>query len=286
MDISHSPTQRDRARQPFPLPWLIVLLAIAAAAMFIVFTPNELPAEGAGFLLTKADMVGYAVCHRIASHSFTIGGHQLPLCARCTGTFIGALTGFLGQALVLRRRHASEFPSPLALVVLVGFTLSWAGDGLNSYLNLIGGPYLYEPQNWLRLTTGALNGLMMSALVYPVFNFTLWRNPSPERNVGSLRDLGVLVLIQFGLVALVLTGWPILLYPLALLSALGVLFLLTLVNSMLVLMLVRRENAVETWRQALIPLLAGFTVALIQIGAIDWVRYTLTGTLSGMPLLR
>jgi len=231
-------------------------------------------------------MVGYAVCHRIPSHSFFFAGRQLPLCARCTGTFIGALTGLLGQALVLRRRHASEFPPPLVLVILAGFTLSWAGDGLNSYLNLIGGPYLYEPRNWLRLTTGALNGLMMSALVYPVFNFTLWRNPALERNIRSLRDLGVLVLIQAGLVGLVLTGWPILLYPLALSSALGVLFLLTLVNSMLVLMLVRRENVVETWREAAIPLLAGFTVALVQIGAIDWVRYALTGTLSGMPPLR
>jgi len=275
---SSSPPKKPRG-PAFPLPWLVVVLAVAALVAFYVISP----ADG---LLGRADMVGYAVCHRIGSHSFTIGGRQLPLCARCSGTFIGALVGFFGQAVVLRRRRASEFPSALVIVFLISFTLLWASDGLNSYMNLIGGPYLYEPQNWLRLTTGALNGLTMSALIYPVFNFTLWRHPVSERNIRTLRDLGVLLLLEAGMVGLVLTQWSFLLYPLVLLSALGVLALLTSVTSMLVVMLVRRENVVETWREAAIPLLAGFTVALIQVGAIDLVRYALTGTLSGIPPLR
>ncbi|HEY71994.1 MAG: hypothetical protein DRJ03_14425 [Chloroflexi bacterium] len=279
MNTSSSSSSLDKPSRPvFPLPWLVVLLAMMALVMFIAATP--------GGLLTKADMVGYAVCHRIGSHSFAIGGRQLPLCARCTGTFIGALVGFLGQAVVLRRRRASEFPPAFIIVLLVIFTLLWASDGLNSYVQLIGGPHLYEPRNWLRLTTGALNGLTMSALVYPVFNFTLWRRPVPERAIRGLRDLGVLVLLEAGLVGLTLTGWSFLLYPLALLSALGVLTLLTSVTSMLLVMLVRRDNMVETWREAIIPLLAGLTVALIQVGVIDGVRYALTGTLTGIPPLR
>jgi uncharacterized membrane protein len=270
----------NKPRGPaFPLPWLVVVLAGMAVLAFLVVTPDG--------LLTKADMVGYAVCHRISSHSFTVAGRQLPLCARCSGTFLGALTGFLGQAVVLRRRRAAEFPAPLIIVVLVGFMLLWAADGLNSYLTLFpNGPHLYEPQNWLRLTTGALNGLTMSVLVYPVLNFTLWRRPVPERAVRNLRDLGVLLLLEAGLVGLVLTQWSFLLYPLALLSAVGVLTLLTSVNSMLVLMIVRRENVVDTWREAVVPLLAGFTLSLIQAGVIDVVRYSLTGTLEGLPPLQ
>jgi uncharacterized membrane protein len=262
----------------FPLPWLVVVLALVALVAFLVLTP--------GGLLTKADMIGYAVCHRIDTHSLTVAGRQLPLCARCSGTFIGALVGFLGQAVALRRRRAAEFPSVLVLTFLSGFTLLWAADGLNSYLALIGGPHVYEPRNWLRLSTGALNGLTMSALVYPIFNFTLWRYPVPERTIRKLSDLGVLVLLEAGMVGLVLTRWPCLLYPLALLSALGVLTLLTSVDSMLVLMIVRRENVVDTWREAVVPLLAGFTLSMVQIGAIDLARYVLTGTLSGIPLLR
>jgi hypothetical protein len=55
---------------------------------------------------------------------------------------------------------------------------------------------------------------------------------------------------------------------------------------MLVVMIVRRENVVDTWREAIIPLLAGFTVSLIQVGVIDIVRYVLTGTLGGLPPLQ
>jgi uncharacterized membrane protein len=268
----------EEPRPAFPLAWLIVLLAATALLAFFIVAPDG--------LLTKADMIGYAVCHRIESHSFVVAGRQLPLCARCSGTFVGALTGFLGQAVVLRRRRTGEFPPAPIIVILASFMLLWAADGLNSYLALVNGPHLYEPQNWLRLSTGALNGLTMSALVYPVLNFTLWRRSTSKPAIRDLRDLGVLLLLEACMVGLVLTRWPFLLYPLALLSALGVLALLTSVNSMLVLMIVRRENVVDTWREALIPLLAGFTISLIQVGVIDVVRYTLTGTLSGIPPLQ
>ena len=278
MDTPTSPPLNETRERAFPLPWLVVFLAAAALLAFLILTPDG--------LLTKADMVGYAVCHRIESHSFSIGGRQFPLCARCSGTFLGALIGFFGQAVVLRRRRAAEFPPAPIVVILVSGMLLWAADGLNSYLALIGGPHLYEPQNWLRLATGALNGLTMSALVYPILNFTLWRQPVSERAIRNLRDLGVLLLLEASLVGLVLTQWPSLLYPLALLSALGVLVLLTTVNSMLVLIIVRRENVVDTWRAGLVPLLAGFTASLVQVGVIGVVRYALTGTLSGIPPLQ
>ncbi len=273
------PLLTDKPRGPaFPLPRFIIALAALAFVSFLIVTPDG--------LLAKADIVGSAVCGRLPTHSFAIAGRQLPLCARCTGTFIGALVGFFGQAVVLRRRRAAEFPPPLILVILGSFTLLWAADGVNSYITLIPNfPHLYEPQNWLRMTTGALNGLMMSGLVYPLFNFTLWRNAVPERTIRNLRDLLVLLLLAAGLIGLTVIQSPLLLYPLALLSALGVLTLLTCINSMLVVMIVRRENAVDTWREAIIPLLAGFTISLIMVGAINAVRYALIGTLSGIPTL-
>ncbi len=272
-----TPPPHEKPPPAFPMPWLVIGMATAAFLAFVLLTPDG--------LLTKADIVGAAVCHRWLAHSFVIGGRQLPLCARCTGTFIGALVGFFGQGVVLRRRRAAEFPRPLIVVALVGFMGLWAADGFNSFLSAIpGAPYLYEPQNWLRLAVGALNGLAMSVLVYPVFNATLWQHPVLERTIRNLRDLGVLVLLEAGFVGLVLTQWAWLLYSLALLSVLGVVTLLTSVNTMLIVMLVRRENAVDTWREAAIPLLVGFTLSLMMIAAIDVVRYVLTGSLAGIPL--
>jgi uncharacterized membrane protein len=231
-------------------------------------------------------MVGYAVCHQIESHSFTIAGQQLPLCARCTGTFLGALVGLFGQAVVLRQRRAGDFPPTLILAILVGFTLLWMADGLNSYLALIGGPHLYETRNALRLTTGALNGLTMSALIYPVFNISFWRHPADEPAFRDLPDLGVLLLMEGVLIGVVLSRQDFMLYPLTVLSAAGVLTLLTGVNTVIALILLRRENSVGNWRQAIVPIAIGLILSLIQIGLIDIVRYRLTGTLEGIPTLQ
>jgi uncharacterized membrane protein len=255
--------------------WWAVALILLVLLVILIATP--------GGILFKADWVGYAVCHRITERSFVLAGRQLPLCARCTGTFIGALVGLFGQAVVLRRRRAANFPPGRVLICLFAFFIFWGADGFNSYMALVGGPHVYEPQNWLRLTTGSLQGLAMSGFVYPVFNFTLWRRPSVEANVRDLRDLGVLILMEAGLVALTLTEWGFLLYPLAILGALGVLTLLTIVNSMLVLMITRRDNMATTWADAVLPLLVGLVFSLIQIGAIDYVRYRFAGMMIGAP---
>ncbi len=291
------PAEGSRKRT-FPLPGLVIGVAVVAFVAFMLITPGALRDYSGDWFMAKANMVGYAVCHQIAAHSFEIGGRQLPLCARCTGTFVGALVGFFGQALVLRRRRAVEFPSVLAILFLITFTLLWALDGLNSLLatpgmnttivTVLNVRNVYQPMQELRLLTGALNGLTMSALVYPAFNSTMWRQFLPERAIRGLRDLGLLVLLELGMVGLVLSlvliSWPWTLYPLAFVSALGVLTLLTSVNTMLVLIALQRENTADDWRTALIPLLAGFVVSLVQVAAISGMRYGVTRSFLPMSL--
>lgn len=34
-------------------------------------------------------------CHQMQSRSFSLKGYQFPLCARCTGVFIGEITGII-----------------------------------------------------------------------------------------------------------------------------------------------------------------------------------------------
>ena len=260
------------------LPWLVGALLIALLAIFWASTP-------AG-ILGKADMLGYAVCHQIESHSFVLSGRALPLCARCTGTFIGAVVGLVGQVLVLRRRRAAGFPPVGILAVLIGFTFLWAADGLNSYLALIGGPHAYEPSNTLRLVTGSLNGLTMSSLILPVVNISIWQEPREVPAIRRVLDLVVLVVLEGVLVGLVLSGADWLLYPLSVLSGMAVLVLLASVNTVLAVVVAGHENSVETWRQALLPFAVGLLLALLQVAAIDLVRYRLTGTLDGLPIVQ
>ncbi|MGD1997003.1 MAG: DUF2085 domain-containing protein [Anaerolineae bacterium] len=253
----------------------ILLVGLCLSAFLVLTPPN---------LLTKGDMVGYAVCHRIPSHSFFFAGRQLPLCARCTGSFVGALVGLFGQAVVLGRRRASDFPSIPMMAILIGFILLMGVDGANSYLGMRSDGFaLYEPRQWLRLVTGALNGLALSGLTFPVLNLSLWENPPQRPAIRDWRDLGVMLLVEAGVVSLVLSGWPPLLYPLALLSAAGVVTLLTAVNAVLVMVVMGWENQYRRWREAVTPLFVGFAVTLIEIGLIDLVRYAATGTLEGLP---
>jgi len=220
--------------------------------------------------------VGYALCHRIPSHSFRLAGRQLPLCARCSGTYLGALWGlfFMG---VIRRRRASHLPSAPILVLLVGFFVLQGVDGLNSYLSLFPGlPHLYEPHNLLRFATGALNGLTISALVVPLFNSALWRTPDPAAPIQRWQEMGVLLIGVGGLIALISIHSSLLLYPLAVGSALTVVLVLTLVNTTILAMVTGREGEAERWAQAWWLLLGGLNLSLVEIGALILMRGVIT----------
>ena len=86
-------------------------------------------------LMGKLDAIGYAVCHRLESHSLKIGELQMPLCARCTGEFNAAAVALIFQALVSPRQ--SKLPSRGVLAVLSGLFLAFAFDGSNSYMALM-----------------------------------------------------------------------------------------------------------------------------------------------------
>jgi hypothetical protein len=81
--------------------------------------------------------------------------------------------------------------------------------------------------------------------------------------------------------ALVLTELPFLLYPLALISASGVLILLGLVYLIVLLMLFKQDNLVTDYRQLVMPALGGLLLALLQVGLLDLVRFWLTGSWEG-----
>jgi uncharacterized membrane protein len=253
-------------------------LGVAALAILLFYLLA--PPQG---LLDKADRAAYAVCHRIPARSFAFAGRPLPLCARCSGTYLGAVAGLIALTACGRRR-ASRLPAPAILAVLGVFLLAWAIDGFNSFLTLIPGlPYLYEPSNLLRLVTGTLEGLALAAVLLPLANLTLWADPDPRRSIGSWRDLGWLLVAAAAVIALVSSEWAPLLYPLAILSELAILGLVGLVNTMFVLMLMRREGKVMRAREALLPLLLGLALAAVELTAIGLARAALTERL-GLPL--
>ena len=253
--------------------WLLIV-ALLIIGTFLLSPPWT--------VLGKTRLVGYAICHQIPERSFHIAGQQLPLCARCTGIYLGALAGFTLMTLWGRRRAAGLPPIPITLT-LIGFIGIMGVDGVNSYLTFFPNlPHLYQPQNWLRLTTGTLHGLALSALLYPVLNYSLWGDAVEEPSVRNFKELGIMVATGGAIIVLVLLKLPFLLYPLAILSTLGVLMMLGTINTMIALILTRREGLALTWQQAVLPVTIGLALAFLEIGGMDTVRAIVTRAL-GLP---
>jgi uncharacterized membrane protein len=256
------------------LDWLLLAGGLGAIVAVWFIAP--------GGLLDKADRVGYAVCHQIPIRTPFFDGRPLPLCARCSGQFLGALAGLL-LLLALGRGKAGQLPPRPVIVVLLGFIAAWAVDGFNSYLTLFpGAPHLYEPHNILRTTTGAMQGVALISLALPFFNVTLWARPSPRPTIAGLREVAALLALIGLIVAAVGSELALLLYPLALLSAAGTLMMLTLVMTMLVTLALRRDGRAQGWRDALPLLIAGLALALLSVLAINLLRAWLTVEL-GLP---
>lgn len=263
--------------------WLVPLAALAILAGFISIAP-------AG-ILGKADAIGYAVCHRLDERSFHADGRQLPLCARCSGMYLGAVLGMV--FLSLRYRRSAGTPPKAVLAILGLFVVIFGIDGVNSYLYLLKSVYgagmsflptLYIPNNTLRLLTGSGTGIGMAVAVFLSLNQTLWKDWDNRPVLGKPVDIAVLVLLMLGVDALVLTEWNWVLYPAAFLSAGGVLMLLTMVYGTLWAMVMRQENQYLTLAEAWLPVLAGLTITLLQISVVDVLRLWLTHTWGGFPL--
>ncbi len=215
--------------------------------------------------LGKAKWIGFALCHQIPDRSFFAHEHQYPLCARCTGMYLGFVTGIVGLALRRRLKAARLPPTPI-VVMLVGFIVAMGIDGVNSTISIIpGAPQLYHTTNVHRIITGTLYGLALSALFPPFFNSAIWTEPSGERTIKNWREL-VGLLIAVGLeIAIVLAFTDQMLIPVTIVSIGGILLLLSLLNSVIMLSVRKMESAVSAWRQLALPMLFGLALGLIEI---------------------
>jgi hypothetical protein len=112
---------RRRAAVPRAARVAVALLALGLA----VATFGPTLARGAGLELPAWERFTRAACrpfcHQLPRRSLAVGGRPMPLCARCTGMWLGILAGAAAGALwSLRRRY------------LVGLLVAAAGLGASA----------------------------------------------------------------------------------------------------------------------------------------------------------
>lgn len=131
-----------------------VILLIGIWCLLIFLTPllaRFYPVAGISLY-----MLFSPICHQIPQRTFFLLGLQLPVCARCTGIYLG---GFAGSFFV-----RPQAPSPWILIVAL---LPMGIDGITQL-------WYRESTNWIRFVTGFIAGTAVILYLYPGFHS--WKN--------------------------------------------------------------------------------------------------------------
>ena len=101
------------------------------------------------------------VCHQKPERSFRVGKYVFPVCARCTGIYLGLLAGFISNLLL-----------PLwevnVLHPLIIFTLALIPIGVDGTGQLLG---FWKSNNARRFITGLIIGLVAGAALRIIINW-------------------------------------------------------------------------------------------------------------------
>ena len=192
------------------------------------------------------------------------------------------MTG-LGVFIASGRSRASRLPNWRVSAILGLFVVVLGVDGINSYFHLFPGfNGLYEPSNTLRVITGLFCGLTLISMVYPIFNQSVWERPiDHQAPIRNLKELAGLATLGIFMLLLVLSQNATILLFLGLVSAAGVVVVLTMIMTVMFVTLTDHFRAYNGWIEMWLPLTAGLTMAIGLIFAINVARYTLTGTWDG-----
>jgi uncharacterized membrane protein len=98
--------------------------------------------------------IGHLVCHQLPVRSFHLWNASLPVCARCTGIYVGAAAAAVLVGLSRRSREATKADGQARIVLLVACTPT----ALTLLFEWTTG---ITPANWIR----ALAGLPLGAAV-------------------------------------------------------------------------------------------------------------------------
>lgn len=271
MRIAPAKMQRVTAGPP---GWLLagLLAGYALALVGLAVLPGAT-------LIERLRALDGGICAQLPGHSFFPGGEQLPLCARNTGIYLGFATTFLYLA-ASRRLRASRLPRLSVLVALGAAVALMAVDGFNSLFLDLGLPHLYQPVNWLRLITGLGAGTAMAAVIVPVASSLIWRNEEQRSSFDSLGEFALMLPLLTIDYFVVISVAPVILYPVAILSSVGLVLALVLVNLVFALGLTNQIGRFTTWRQ-FFPLFTGLVVlAVVELMALFLLKSTLMHALT------
>ena len=226
-------------------------------------------------LYEKAFAVGSSVCHQIPSHSFEVMGIQFPLCARCSGLYLGS---FIGLVYYFTQGRKKAFPKKGFSLLLLILFLVWAGDGVNSFItNFLNKTFLYETTNTTRLVTGFGMGLVMSTALMTLFNLTVWQDSKDQPLLHNLFQVTAYSAASLFIAWILLSTNAISFQVIAYISIATVIMIISLLYMIFWIVLLKKENSFKKWSSLGLFIAAGFATSMLQITLLNMLRQWLTG---------
>jgi len=140
-------------------------LVWAAALPLASFAASRPGVSSLVYLLTlTVYAIGSVICHQRPERSFYLWSHQMPVCARCTGIYVGAAVAVLLFAARLKPRPPERHGAR-------GFGRASARLTLAAAAGPAVATLLYEwttgvtPSNWIRAASGVCLGAGVAALI-------------------------------------------------------------------------------------------------------------------------
>lgn len=199
------------------------------------------------------------LCHQLPERSYFFQGVQLPLCARCSGIYLGFFLAIILLFILYRKRpRRGGFPLGVFIVGSL-FAAAMVFDGFSSYLGF------RETTNLIRLLTGSAFGVTLAVIVYLMAVDVLFKHTSGEKPLdttpallGWVAMVPLTVLVLFAAsAASVYAGY--------LLLGLSVIAVFTAVTSVLVGLLPAFENKATSLRSILPALLTSVVGASVLL---------------------
>jgi uncharacterized membrane protein len=220
--------------------------------------------------------IAFGICPQRPSHSLFLGGQQMPIEARMAGMFGGFVVA-AAYGWATGRGRAMRLPGRTIMLTLIGFIALMGVDGVNAFLFDLRLPHLYAPNILLRLGTGLLTGVAFAGLVVPAFNSTVWASGPDISLLEQPRHVLGALLFEAVYFGIAISGAGLFLYPVSLLAVLGVPILIGMIGTIVLAVVLRRENRAVRPADVIPLLLGGLAVAAIMLGVMSIARLGLFG---------
>lgn len=266
-DMATRQAQAQVERRAAETPWRYAFIGMLGAILLGMLLWPGAP------LNWKMYAAVHGVCAQI--HNVSLGGEQLPLCARNTGIYSGFLLTMI-YLLLLGRGRAAKLPPPAIIAALALLVVVMAIDGFNSMFVDLFLPHLYTPRNDLRTLTGIGMGTGMAVMMILILNMSLRRDADMEQRViGNWRELGGALLLGLLVHAAIYGNVAISYWPIAIVAWAGIVGILFCVNLLIVALIMQYEARVTNLTELARPATVALVMTALMLGAMSWGRFWL-----------